>query len=110
MLTKFSSNYQNQLKEDMKKSKKVFIFADKTTNIYQIQKDEYNKLFTNPIKSTNLKIPVKISNKVNADGKKIIENKEVVKQIFVNGKNQCFITLNDHKPIFLNNPNPKVSL
>ena len=46
---KVSSNFQNQLKEDIKvtkKSKKIFVFADKTSNIYQIEKDEYNKLTT----------------------------------------------------------------
>ena len=46
----------------------------------------------------------KITNKVNADGKKIVENKEVVNRLFVNGRNSCFITLKDHKRHFLNNP------
>ena len=50
------------------------------------------------------KITDKISNKVNADGKKIVENKEVVNRLFLNGRNSCFITLKDHKPQFLNNP------
>ena len=39
------------------------------------------------------KIPDKIDNKVNADGYKIVENKEVVHRLFVNGRNICFITL-----------------
>ena len=34
--------------------------------------------------STYKKIPDKINNKVNADGKKIVENKEVVNRLFVN--------------------------
>ena len=69
---KVSSNFQNQLKEDIKaikKSKKIFAFADKTSNIYQIEKN----------------VSDKISNKVNADGKKIIENKTIVNRMFVNG-------------------------
>ena len=45
-----------------------------------------------------------MSNKVNADGKKIIENKAVVNRMFVNGSNSCFITLKDQNPNFLNNP------
>ena len=63
--------------------------------------------------STYKKIPDKISNKVNSDGKKIIENKEVVNRLFVNGKNSCFITLKEHKPHFsktqglLTKPSPK---
>ena len=51
------------------------------------------------------KIPDKISNKVNAGGKKIIENKEIVNRLFVNGRNSYFIILKDHKPHFLSNPN-----
>ena len=103
---KVSSNFQNQLKEDIKvikKLKKVFIFADKTSNIYQIEKDEYNKLTTDAVTSTYKMIPDKISYKGNADGKKIIENKEVVNRRFVNGSNSCFITLKGYKPNFLNN-------
>ena len=88
----------------LKKSKKLFDFADKISNIYQIEKDNYNKSTTDAITSTDKKIPNKISNKVNADGKKIIENKEIVNRLFVNGRNSCFITLKDHKPHFLNNP------
>ena len=104
---KFSSNFQNQLKQDIKaikKSKKDFDFADKTSNVYQIEKDEYKKLTTDTITSAYKKVSNKISNKVNANGKKIIENKAVVNRMFVNGSNSCFITLKDHKPNFLNNP------
>ena len=102
---KVSSNFQNQLKEDIKvikKSKKIFVFTDKTSNIYQIEKDEYNKLTTDGITSAYKKVSDKISNKVNADGKKIIENKAVVNRMLVNGSNSCFISLKDHKPNFLN--------
>ena len=37
-------------------------------------------------------------------GKKTMENKTALKRIFINGKNNCFITLKDHKANFLNNP------
>ena len=81
-------------------SKKLFVFADKTSNIYQIKTGKYNKLTTDAITSTNKMIPTKISNKVTADGKKIVENKEVANRLFVNGRNSCFITLKDRKPHF----------
>ena len=73
---KISSNFQNELKEDIKaikKSKRLFIFADKASNIYQIEKDKYNKLTTVAITSTYKKTPDKISIKINADGNKVIE-------------------------------------
>ena len=51
-------------------SKKFFVFAHKTLNIYQ---DEYNKLTILAITSVYKKIPDKISNKINSDEQKIIE-------------------------------------
>ena len=73
-------------------------------SIVFVEIDEYKKLTTDAITSTYKKVPAKISNKVNADGRKIIENKEVVNRMFVNGSKSCFITLKDDKPNFLNNP------
>ena len=70
----------------LKKSKKLFVFADKTSKIYQIETYKYKKLTTDAIMPTNKKILDKIRNKVNADGKKILENKEVVNRLFANGK------------------------
>ena len=104
---KVSYNFQNQLKKDikaLKRSKKPLVSADKTLNIYQIEKDEYSKLTINAIMSNYKKIRDKISSKVYTDGKKIIENKEVVNRMFVNGSNYCFITLKYHKLNFLSNP------
>ena len=56
----------------------LLVFANKTSKIYQIETDKYNKLTTDATTSTYKKIPDKISNKVNADGQKIVKHKEVV--------------------------------
>ena len=74
-----------------------------------VNKNKFRKVsnnFQNQLKEDikAIKISDKISNKVNADGKKIMENKAVVHRMFVNGSNSRFITLKDHKPNFLNNP------
>ena len=87
------------------RSKKALRFYRWTIKyIYQIKKHKYNKLTTDAITQTQKKIPETISNKANADGKKVIENKEVVNWFFVNGRNSRFITLKDHKPIFFKQP------
>ena len=39
----------------IKKSKNVFIFADKTLNIYKTDKNTYSKLLTNNISKTDKK-------------------------------------------------------
>ena len=75
----------------LKKSKKLFAFVDKKSNIYQIQKDEYSNLTTGALIST-----------YNKDGTKIIQSQEVVNRVFLNGSNNCFVTLRD----FCHLPNP----
>ena len=66
--------------------KKLFAFADKTSDIYQTERDEYNKSTTDTITSTYKKIPDKMSNKVYADGNINNRNKKAVNRIFLNGR------------------------
>ena len=75
----------------------------KSSSFLQIKYQVYTKLIQINATSTYKKISDKISNKVNADGKKIVENRKVVDRLIVNGRNSCFITLKDPKPHFLNN-------
>ena len=81
----------NESIKAIKRSKKLFDFADKKSNIYQIEKDEYSNLTTDAVTST-----------YNKDGTKIIQSLEVVNRMFVNGSNNCFFTLRD----FCHLPNP----
>ena len=37
-----------------------------------------------------------------------MENKTALNRMFINGKNNCFITLKDHKENFLNNPKTRL--
>ena len=54
--------------------------------------------------TSHKKISKKAQDQINSQGKNILKNKEVIKRMFVNGKQNCFITLKDHKPNFQNNP------
>ena len=81
----------NESIKAIKRSKKLFDFADKKSNIYQIEKDEYSNLTSDAVTST-----------YNEDGTKIIQSQEVVNRMFVNGSNNCFFTLRD----FCHLPNP----
>ena len=47
--------FQTKLKEDLKKVKlsgKIMVFADKTTNMYEMSKDEYTKLINDNVTKT----------------------------------------------------------
>ena len=74
--------------------------ANKRYNIYKLDIDEYKKLTTEAVTSTYKKVPDKINDKINTEGKRIMENKTALDRMFINGKNNCFITLKDHEEIF----------
>ena len=100
---------QNQLKEDIKKinqSDKTLTFADKSSNMYRLTKEEYVKMRRNAITSTYKKTNSNIKKRIDIKGKQIMENvdKEILDRMDINSKNTCFITLKDHKENFLNNP------
>ena len=44
-----------------------------------------------------------IHKKINTDGKKLMKGKDILNRMLTNGKNECFITLKNHKPNFKNN-------
>ena len=45
-----------------------------------------------------------IKKQINIDGKKILRNREVLNRLEINGENNSFITLKDHKENFNNHP------
>ena len=54
------------------------------------------------------KISKQAKDQINSQGKHILKNKEVIKRIFVNGKQNCFITVKDHKRNFQNHLNVRL--
>ena len=98
------SSFQQQLTEDIrtiKNTKTTLTFSDKTSNVYKVPKEQYEKLPNNFITTSYKKVNTSPDKKPRRN---ILENKEIIKRMFVNGKQNCFITLKDHKPNFQNNP------
>ena len=104
---RYSDPFQNKLKadlEDIKNESKVIVKADKTSNYYKLEKEEYQAVLEKSIhkeyKKTNgndIAVP-------NESHKKIVEKLELEKKVFETQKRQSFVTLKDHKPSFQNNP------
>ena len=53
-------------------------FADQTSNMYQLAKEEHNKLLQNAVTSKYKKTNTKIEDKINKKGKEILKNKEAI--------------------------------
>ena len=56
------------------------------------------------ITTTYKKVNKNIGKKINLEGKSIVKDKTIANRILVNGHDECFISLKDHKPNFMNNP------
>ena len=99
--------FQNKLKSDIEKVKRsnnVFVFADKTSNIYELSKDTYNKLLNENITKTYKKAPAKLENAVNSEANSIAEKLELADRVESLAKSPAYITLKDHKKNFRSAP------
>ena len=79
-------------------------FADKTSNLYKLKKEQYQKMLNDSITTTYKKASDNIHNKINTYGKKLMKDEDILNRILTNGKHECFITLKNDKPNFKNNP------
>ena len=103
--------FQSKLKEDIKntkKSKKVYVSADKTSNIYKTPKEQYETLLTNAVTSSYKKAKPKLADKINNLGVKFAKDKGIQDKMVKNGTGESFITLKDHKEDFNNNPKTRL--
>lgn len=99
--------FQRKLAEDamkIKRSPNLFVLADKTTNIYSVKPDRYNKLLSENVSSTYKKVSQTNVNVINREAKTIANKLEVADRIEVMAQTPAYITLKDHKDRFLQNP------
>ena len=103
---KVKKQLPNQLKKDIKtinQSDKTLTFTDKSSKMYRLtkKKKENVKMRRNAI-TTYKKTNTNIKKRMYIKGKQIMENadKEILERININSKNNCFITLTDHKKNF----------
>ena len=88
---KVKNKFLDQLHKDIassKKSKNVFIFAGKTRNIYETDKNTYSKLLTGNISKTYNKTEHNIYNKINKEAKIIANNYGVSERVDCQTQNQ----------------------
>ena len=70
----YNSPFQRKLKNDVrgiKQSEKLFVFADKTTNLYSLSKEEYNKLLRENITKDYKHAEESVVSSINKEAKEI---------------------------------------
>ena len=105
---KYSKNkFQNKVSDDLKKirkSGKVAVPADKTTNLYLLNRSEYEKLLRDNVTKTYKKAEPDREKDINKTSAKLAHTLEIDDRVQQFTTQQCFITLKDHKSNFRNNP------
>ena len=102
-----NNSFQKNLNDDIKSintPKKVLVKADKSRNIYQLDKDDYKKYLRENITTTYKKLANKRLNPVNKQAKKIAEKLNVDGRVEKIQKSEACITVKYHKTVFPNNP------
>ena len=101
------NHFQENLANDLKKinsSDKIFVFADKTRNIYETSLDTYNKILHDNITKTYKHGSEDNISEINNEIKHIADKLSIGNRIECMKKRKAFISLKDHKENFENNP------
>ena len=100
------NEFQEKLKQDLENiqsSKNILAFADKSTNLYELSKESYEKLLHDNIMQTYKKAPVNIKRKIDQESKKFAKTLSLDDKMECYSDNPASITSKDHKQNFGNN-------
>ena len=100
-----SKSFKGKLKNELdhiKESNRIFVFANKSRNIYEVEQEEYKKLLkeniTKSYKKSNL---TKLYN-INKNAEKSTGKLPISNRIEKMQETEAYITIKDHKESFLN--------
>ncbi len=98
--------FLNQISEDTRKvndSKNIFVFADKSTNVYEMSPEHYNKLLSENITKSYKSSSDDVYDSINEELRDICEHFSIGNRINTMTKKNAFVTIKDHKEDFPSN-------
>ena len=98
--------FLNKVNGDLKKinaSKNVFVFADKTSNVYETTPEVYNKLLAENITKTYKIGNVNMTDNINEELRNITDHYSIGNRIDIMAQRNSYITVKDHKENFPSN-------
>ena len=88
----------------LRNTEKVIIPADKTRNLYKMEKDNYNKHLTENTAKAYKKSNMNKVNKLNLEAKKKADKLSISDRVDRLQNNEAYITIKDHKENLQTNP------
>ena len=95
--------FLNQLRDDVrgiKSSEKLIVFADKTTNLYSVEKEDYNKILTERITKSYKKSKMDVVTEINREASQIASRLEIADRMEKFTDKNAYLTFKDHKKDF----------
>ena len=93
-----------RIAREINKSDKIFLLGDKTTNVYKVSPELYNKmLLDNVTKDYRIAEPETVHD-INIEAKIITEELKIADRVEAHSESPAFISLKDHKTDFRTNP------
>ena len=85
---------------EIKHSRNIYVFADKTNNVYKMPSSENNKFLKENVTKTYKKAPEKLQKSINLEAQSIATNLKFSYRIEKPAEAPAYITLRDHKENF----------
>ena len=96
-------NFQKQLSHEVsriKNTRKIIVNTDKTSNIYQMEREEYLKLLNDNITKLYQKAPANMKQEIDTVSADIAKTLKVDNRLQKYTTKNAYLTLKDHKPNF----------
>ena len=100
------NNFEFTLRKDLnniKSFRNLLVFADETTNLYEMPTDQYTALLNNKITKTYRKADSNTKQNIDKEVKKLSKDLNLEDKMECYAKRPAFITLKDHKENFKSN-------
>ena len=94
--------------EKVQTSKKTLATADKTSHMYRLNKNNYQNLLRNAIRTTYKKASKSIGTKINQEGIQFAKQADILDKIEMNSTGNYFVPLKDNKENFMNHPTTRL--
>ena len=98
--TNTKNSFQKKLCADIieiKNSRNIYVFADKTNNVYKMSTSKYNELLKENVTKTYKKAPEKLQKSIHLEAKTITTNLKLSDGMEKLAETPAYITLKDHK-------------
>lgn len=104
---KYHNDFLSKMNSDMKRlkeSNKVVAFSDKTSNLYSIDKSNYNKMLVDNVTKSYKKCATNSNtlDKINSEARELVTANNITGKIPKYETGEAFITIKDHKEQFPN--------